>query len=210
MTPGRRVEYEELVRFDDLMRTDSGILIAGVDEAGRGALAGPVVAAAVVCEPHERLRRVRDSKLVSERERERLCACILEHCVCHGVGIIENDEIDRINILRATLKAMKMAVESLGVAPDLVLVDGTRLPDVDVPAEAVTGGDRRSFVIAAASIVAKVARDRIMLDHADAYREYGFKRNKGYGTKQHIEAIVSRGRTQLHRMSFRIHADLEI
>jgi ribonuclease HII len=210
MIPGRRIAFEEMVRFDSDKRGDPALLIAGVDEAGRGALAGPVVAAAVICEPAGFLCRVRDSKLVSERERERLCACILEHCVGHGIGIVENDEIDRLNILRATLKAMKSAVESLGTVPGLVLVDGNRLPEIDLPAEAITGGDRKSFVIAAASIVAKVARDRIMRDRADSFQGYGFRQNKGYGTQQHIEAIRNRGRTELHRRSFRIHADREL
>ena len=209
MTPGRRIAFEELVRFDGRRRTGPVRLIAGVDEVGRGALAGPVVAAAVICEPNERLCRVRDSKRVSERERERLCACILEHCIGHGIGIVESDEIDRVNILKATLKAMKIAVEALETVPGLVLVDGNRLPDIDVPAEAVTGGDGKSFVIAAASIVAKVERDRIMREHSSSFRGYGFKQNKGYGTRQHIEAIRTKGRTELHRKSFRIHAELE-
>jgi len=208
MNPGRRIVFEELVRFDGERRVDPVRLIAGVDEVGRGALAGPVVAAAVICEPSEHLCRVRDSKIVSERERERLCACVLDRCVACGIGIVEQDEIDRINILRATLKAMKIAVESLETNPDLVLVDGNRLPDIGIPAEAVTGGDGRSFVIAAASIVAKVTRDRIMREHAEVFRGYGFGQNKGYGTKQHVEAIRKRGRSKLHRKSFRIHAEL--
>jgi ribonuclease HII len=209
MTRGRRIAFEDLVRFDSRRRIGPVRIIAGVDEVGRGALAGPVVAAAVICEPNEHLCRVRDSKLVSERERERLCACILEHCIDHGIGIVESDEIDRVNVLKATLKAMKIAVEALQTVPGLVLVDGNRLPDIGVPAEAVTGGDGKSFVIAAASIVAKVARDRIMREHSTSFRGYGFRQNKGYGTKQHIEAIRARGRTELHRKSFRIHAELE-
>lgn len=209
MTPGRRIVFEELVRFDSIRRIAPACIIAGVDEVGRGALAGPVVAAAVICEPNEDLCRVRDSKLVSEREREHLCACILERCIGHGIGIVEPAEIDRVNVLKATLHAMKIAVEALDTVPDLVLVDGNRLPDIHVEAEAVTGGDGKSFVIAAASIVAKVARDRIMREHASSFRGYGFKHNKGYGTRQHIEAIRMRGLTELHRKSFRIYAELE-
>lgn len=209
MTPGRRIAFEELIRFDSRRDVAPRGFIAGVDEAGRGALAGPVVAAAVICEPSERLSRVRDSKLVREEERERLYALIMEHRIAHGIGIVEPGEIDRTNILVAALKAMKIAVEALETTPDLVLVDGNRLPDIDLPAEAITGGDGKSFVIAAASILAKVTRDRIMREYAGTYRGYGFKHNKGYGTRQHVEALRKRGLTELHRKSFRIHADLE-
>jgi ribonuclease HII len=209
MTPGRRIAFEELIRFDSRRDVAPSCLIAGVDEAGRGALAGPVVAAAVICAPSERLSRVQDSKLVREEERERLHGLIMERCIAHGIGIVEPDEIDRTNILVAALKAMKIAVEALGTTPDLVLVDGNRLPDIDLPAEAITGGDRKSFVIAAASILAKVTRDRIMRTYAGTYRGYGFTHNKGYGTRQHVEAVRKQGLTELHRKSFRIHADLE-
>lgn len=209
MTHGRRIAFEELIRFDSRKDVAPRYVIAGVDEAGRGALAGPVVAAAVICKPSERLSRVQDSKLVREEERERLYALILERCVAHGIGIVEPGEIDRTNILVAALKAMKIAVEALETTPDLVLIDGNRLPDIDLPAEAITGGDGKSFVIAAASILAKVTRDRIMRAYAGTYEGYGFKHNKGYGTKQHVEAVRKQGLTELHRKSFRIHADLE-
>lgn len=206
MKAGRRIAFEDLVRFDGERRLSIAGLLAGVDEAGRGALAGPVVAAAVICEPCGVLCRVRDSKLVGENERERLYESILERCLAHGVGIVDAGEIDRINILRATLQAMKIAVESLGAAPDLVLVDGNRLPELRVPAVAVTGGDGKSFSIAAASIVAKVTRDRIMRDSAGVFHGYGLRENKGYGTAQHIEAIGRLGRTEFHRKSFRAGA----
>jgi ribonuclease HII len=202
----RRIAFEDLVRFDDERKLTASGPVAGVDEAGRGALAGPVVAAAVICDPCGELSRVRDSKLVREEERERLYERILARCLAHGVGIVEADEIDRINILRATLKAMKLAVESLGPAPGLVLVDGNRLPDLRVPAVAVPGGDGMSFSIAAASIVAKVTRDRIMREGAGVFREYGWDENKGYGTARHLEAIRRLGRTELHRKSFRAGA----
>jgi ribonuclease HII len=207
MTPGRRIAFEELIRFDVERRTDAGVL-AGVDEVGRGALAGPVVAAAVICEPLVSLARVQDSKLVSEGERERLHDAILECSRCHGIGIVEPAEIDRINVLQATLKAMKLAVDALGTAPGLVLVDGDRLPDLAVPAVAIVGGDGRSFLIAAASIVAKVTRDRLMRSFARTVRGYGFRENKGYGTKRHIEAIARKGLSPVHRKSFRVHAEL--
>ncbi len=206
MKAGRRIAFEDLVRFDGERRLSSPGLIAGVDEAGRGALAGPVVAAAVICEPCDILSRVRDSKLVCENERERLYERILDRCLAHGVGIVEAGEIDRINILRATLEAMKIAVESLGATPGLVLVDGDRLPDIRVPAAAIPGGDGKSFSIAAASIVAKVTRDRIMREGAGVFRGYGWRENKGYGTAQHIEAIRRLGRTEFHRKSFRAGA----
>jgi ribonuclease HII len=202
----RRIAFEDLVRFDGERRLSPTGFIAGVDEVGRGALAGPVIAAAVICEPCDELSRVRDSKLVSESERERIYARILERCIAHGVGIVEAGEIDRINILRATLKAMKIAVESLGAIADLVLVDGNRLPDIRVPAVAVPGGDGKSFSIAAASIVAKVTRDRIMRECAGVFHGYGLRENKGYGTAQHIEAIRRLGRTEFHRKSFRVGA----
>ncbi len=188
------------------MRRPSVKLLAGVDEAGRGALAGPVVAASVICEPHEELSMVRDSKLLREPIREKLYELICERSLAFGVGIVEPDEIDRLNILKATLKAMKIAVDSLNPFPCLVLVDGRHLPSFEVTALAVKGGDGKSFSIAAASIVAKVTRDRIMREHAGEFPGYGFKRNKGYGTKKHIEAIKKRGRTSLHRLSFRIHS----
>jgi ribonuclease HII len=206
MTSRGRIAFDELIRFDREKRSASLHVIAGVDEAGRGALAGPVVAAAVICEPAEQLRRVRDSKLVSEKEREDLYGKIVEHSAAWGVGIVGPEEIDRINILRATLKAMKLAVEALEMTPGLVLVDGRHVPEVDVPAVAVTGGDGKSFAIAAASIVAKVTRDRIMRAHGAMFRGYGFRRNKGYGTKEHVAAIRREGRTEIHRKSFTIHS----
>ncbi len=206
----RRVAFDELIRFDRLRLARSVGVLAGVDEAGRGALAGPVVAAAVVCEPCDALSRVRDSKLVPEEERERLHDLILERCAAHGVGVVEPGEIDRMNILRATLEAMRMAVEGLGVAPDLLLVDGIHLPPVGVPATAIPGGDRKSFVVAAASIVAKVTRDRIMRERSAIFEGYGFTKNKGYGTREHIEAIRRNGRTEIHRMSFRVREQLRL
>lgn len=205
MTSGGRIVFEDLIRFDGGRLVPPARSIAGVDEAGRGALAGPVVAAAVICEPAACLSRVRDSKLVSEKEREALHALIMERCIAWGVGAVEPGEIDRINILRATLKAMKLAVEALAPSPDLVLVDGTFLPDIAFPAAAITGGDRKSFSIAAASIVAKVTRDRIMREHAEAFHGYGFRTNKGYGTREHREAIRRIGPTELHRKSFTLH-----
>jgi len=204
MTPA--VVYEDLVLFDAGRMGPDVRDLAGVDEAGRGALAGPVVAAAVICEPNEDLARVRDSKLISEPVRERLYETILELSLSVGVGIVGPDEIDRSNILKATLKAMKAAVEGLDPRPCRVLVDGNHPPRVEQPVETVTGGDRLSFSIAAASIVAKVTRDRIMRRADEEFPWYGFGRNKGYGTEQHLEAIALRGLTRIHRRSYKIHS----
>ena len=204
MTP--RVIYEDLVRFDACHRGGGVRHLAGVDEAGRGALAGPVVAAAIICEPNAELARVRDSKLLSEAIREQLYETILSNSLTVGVGIIGPREIDRSNILAATLKAMKMAVETLDIRPCKVLVDGNRAPRMEEPVAIVTGGDRKSFSIAAASIVAKVTRDRIMRKVSEEFPSYQFARNKGYGTVGHIETIAREGLTRLHRRSFKIRS----
>ena len=205
MSPSSRVRFEDLVLFDRRLAGGTGGFVAGVDEAGRGALAGPVVAAAVICSPCEELREIRDSKLLSEKKRERLYELILEKSTACSTGIVGHDEIDRINILRATLKAMKAAVEGLGRQPSLVLVDGRQVPAaLTGRCEAIKGGDRKSFSIAAASIVAKVTRDRIMREKDGEYPEYGFLRNKGYGTAEHREAIGRAGRSPIHRRSFQV------
>ncbi|OQX84484.1 MAG: ribonuclease HII [Candidatus Latescibacteria bacterium 4484_7] len=200
--------FDELVEFDNLIAYSRYNLVAGVDEAGRGALAGPVVAAAVICRPTERLDRVRDSKLLSENLRESLYELIIDDAIAWGVGIVESDEIDRVNILNATMEAMKEAVASLAVMPEFVMVDGGKLPELAVPSKAVIGGDGKSFSIAAASIVAKVTRDRIMRARSKEFPLYGFARNKGYGTREHIAAIVKHGHSPFHRRSFKIKASI--
>ncbi len=201
-----RKSFEELVRFDSLLKKSHIRYLAGVDDAGRGAIAGPVVAAAVVCEPHDELSRVRDSKLLSEPVREELFEIILKRSLCLGVGIVDAGEIDRSNILAATLSAMGSAIDALDPKPCYVIIDGIHIPDVGLPAEPVKRGDARSFSIAAASIVAKVTRDRLMREMADRFPFYGFSKNKGYGTWKHIEAIRMRGYTTLHRRSFKIRS----
>jgi ribonuclease HII len=201
-----RKSFEELVRFDNLLKRPHIRYLAGVDEAGRGAVAGPVVAAAVICEPHDELSRVRDSKLLSEPVREDLFEIIRRRSRSLGVGIVEADEIDRSNILAATLSAMGSAIDALDPKPCYVIIDGIHMPDIGLPAEPVKGGDGKSFSIAAASIVAKVTRDRIMREMADRFPFYGFSKNKGYGTGKHIEAIRTRGYTTLHRRSFKIRS----
>ncbi len=175
-------------------------LIAGVDEAGRGPLAGPVVAAAVILGA-EQIEGLDDSKKLSAKRRGALEALILARCVV-GIGMASVEEIDRINILQATLLAMTRAVEALGVEPDDVLVDGNRLPKWRYSARAVVGGDALHPCISAASIIAKEHRDRIMLAAHAEHPHYGWDRNKGYGAAAHLAALAAHGPTPLHRRSF--------
>ncbi|TSE32306.1 Ribonuclease HII [Tepidimonas thermarum] len=177
-------------------------LIAGVDEAGRGPLAGPVVAAAVILDDQDPIEGVTDSKALSAARRERLYDAIRARALCVGVGVASVEEIDRLNILQATLLAMQRAVAGLRLRPSLVLVDGNRLPVLDVRAEAVVRGDATVAAIAAASILAKVTRDRLMDEAHAAYPAYGFDRHRGYGTAQHVQALRTHGPTPWHRRSF--------
>lgn len=178
--------------------------VAGTDEAGRGPLAGPVVAAAVIFEPNIIIRGLNDSKKIAEKKRELLYGEIIEKCVCYSISVIENDEIDRINILNASLKAMKNSVYSLSVKPDIALIDGNRSFGGEIETEPIIKGDSLSFSIAAASILAKVHRDRLMHEHDKKYPEYGFAGHKGYPTKEHYKAIAEYGDCPLHRQSFRL------
>lgn len=176
--------------------------VAGIDEAGRGALAGPVVAGAVLLPEGFDLPGVRDSKLIPEPEREELFERITDAAVAWGVGIIDNCRIDRVNILQATFLAMAQAVASLSVRPDIALIDGRDAPDVGVPCRAMVKGDALCRSIAAASIVAKVTRDRIMREEDRRHPLYGLARNKGYGTALHRAAIIEYGPSSIHRLSF--------
>jgi len=176
--------------------------LAGTDEAGRGPLAGPVVAAAVIFEKDTFIQGINDSKKLSEKKRERLFDEIINSCLTHSACLISNDEIDRINILQASMKAMELAVSGLSVVPDKILVDGNRIPKGLENAEFVIKGDAKSFSIAAASIIAKVTRDRIMLKLAGEYPNYGWERNKGYPTSEHYKAIEKFGLTPYHRKTF--------
>ena len=178
------------------------VRLAGVDEAGRGPLAGPVVAAAVIVIPGTRcLEGVTDSKLLSRRRREHLAAAIVAS-LPYAVGAASAREIDRLNIRRATALAMRRAVLRLPAAPDQVLLDGLPMPELGMPHEALVGGDRRCYAIACASIVAKTMRDHLMRLLARRYPAYGWERNAGYGTPQHIEALARCGPTPHHRRSF--------
>jgi len=177
-------------------------LIAGVDEAGRGPLAGPVVAAAVILHRDVFIPGIDDSKKLSESRRESLYEDIRQMAVGFGVGIIPRETIDRVNILRASLEAMKLAVLRLPVEPDFLLVDGLHLPALNLPMKALPHGDSLSLSIAAASIVAKVTRDRIMRKLDRMYPQYGFVRNKGYPTAEHRAALDKFGPCKIHRRSF--------
>jgi len=177
--------------------------IAGIDEAGRGPLAGPVVAAAVILPLNEVFSGVNDSKCLSLRRREILFHEIQSRAIGIGVGIVGPERIDAINIRRATLLAMKQAVDALPEPPDFCLVDGRDEIPITIPQSALIRGDQRSLSVAAASIIAKVTRDRIMLNYHKEFPDYGFDRNMGYGTKQHREALKRVGPSPIHRRSFR-------
>ncbi|AKS40810.1 ribonuclease HII [Wenzhouxiangella marina] len=179
------------------------IRIAGVDEAGRGPLAGPVVAAAVILDPRRPIPGLADSKALSARKREALAEAILDRALAVGIGLAEPDLIDRINILQATFVAMRLAVEQLDPSPDLVRIDGNRLPQLAVPAQAIVGGDASDSAIGAASIIAKTHRDRLMVELDARYPAYGFARHKGYPTAAHLAALEQHGPCPAHRQSFR-------
>ena len=176
--------------------------VCGIDEAGRGPLAGPVVAAAVILPEGIELPGVNDSKKITEKKREVLFDFVKEHALAYGIGQASEQEIDEINILQATFLAMRRAVEALDVPADFALVDGNRIQGLDIPAETVIGGDGKVLSIAAASILAKVTRDRYMREMAQTYPEYGFEKHKGYGTKAHYAAIEQYGICPLHRRTF--------
>ncbi len=181
--------------------------IAGVDEAGRGPLAGPVVAGAVIIRDVRFKRRIDDSKKLSAKRREEAYREILEKSIV-GVGIVGEKTIDKVNIYQATKKAMRLAISKLKIPPDYVIVDGNMKIATKCPLKCIVGGDSKSLSIAAASIVAKVTRDRIMVEYDKIYPQYGFARHKGYGTKSHIEALNNHGASPIHRNSFRPVRDL--
>jgi ribonuclease HII len=176
--------------------------VAGIDEAGRGALAGPVVAAAVILERGRVPAGIRDSKLLAPAVRERLYDAILAVSPSWGVGVAEADEIDACNILEATRRAMVRAVEAMPERPDYLIIDAVRLPALDIASESPTKADRDIMSVAAASIVAKVTRDRLLVTLDTTYREYGFAAHKGYGTLRHLRALNRHGPCPIHRKSF--------
>jgi ribonuclease HII len=191
-----------LKNFDKKHNTAKIKFIAGVDEAGRGPLAGPVVAAAVVFDKKSFNKEINDSKKVSEKKRNELYVWIVNNCISYGISVINHTEIDRINILQASLKAMHNAVAQLNPIPQLVLIDGNKSFITELKTKTVVKGDAKSFSIAAASIIAKVTRDRIMEEAAKEYPEYSWHLNKGYPTRAHREAVKKHGASPLHRMTF--------
>ena len=182
---------------------DKGIhVICGVDEAGRGPLAGPVCAAAVILPANIDIPGLDDSKKMSDKRRRELFPIIKEKALAYGIALVDEKVIDEINILKATFRAMQQAIEQLQIKPELALVDGNKAGDFGVAVETVVKGDSRSASIAAASILAKVTRDDIMLEMANTYPEYAFGVHKGYGTKAHYEALAQHGPCPIHRMTF--------
>lgn len=177
-------------------------VICGVDEAGRGPLAGPVCAAAVILPPNADIPGLNDSKKLSDKKRRELFPIIKEQAIAYGIAFVDHQKIDGINILQATYMAMGQAIAQLSAKPDLALIDGNRAADFGVPTETVVHGDSLSASIAAASVLAKVSRDDYMLEMAKEYPQYGFEIHKGYGTKAHYAAITEHGTCPIHRMSF--------
>jgi ribonuclease HII len=178
------------------------LLVAGIDEAGRGPLAGPVVAAAVILDPGRQVRGLKDSKVLSPERREELAVRIRERAIAWATGSADVDEIDRLNILHATMLAMRRAVEALPVAPEEALVDGNRCPSLACRTRAIVKGDRDVKAISAASILAKTTRDALLVEFDRAYPQYGFAQHKGYGTPEHLAALERHGPCPLHRRSF--------
>ncbi len=205
------MKEKELIRLQNLKQIEEQIYnnnenikyICGIDEAGRGPLAGPVVVASVILPRDSMIEGVNDSKKVSEKRREELYEKIIEEAISYGVGIINHKEIDEINILNATKKGLTTSLKELKVKPDVILVDALeRIDTLGIPYKSIIKGDAKAYSISAASIIAKVTRDRIMRKWGEIYSKYGFEKHKGYGTKAHIEAIKENGLCPIHRRSF--------
>ena len=191
-----------LYEMEDALRGEGLRLICGVDEAGRGPLCGPVCAAAVILPEDFRPDGLDDSKKLTEKKREALFPIICENAVAYGIAFADEKEIDELNILQATYLAMNRAIEQLSPCPELCLIDGNRKEGIRFPARTVVGGDAKCACIAAASVLAKVSRDRFMLEMDAKYPQYGFAAHKGYGTKAHYAALREYGPSPIHRMSF--------
>jgi ribonuclease HII len=192
-----------MLRFEASWQAKGCRQIAGLDEAGRGPLAGPVVAAAVILPPGERYPGITDSKMLRPEERIREYDLICEQALTYAIAVVDHEEIDRLNILVASRKAMEGAVRKLSLAPDLLLIDGIVPLETDLPQQCIKKGDQRSQSVAAASILAKVTRDRLMEAYHQAYPHYNFKQNKGYGTREHRDALRAYGLCPIHRRTFR-------
>jgi ribonuclease HII len=202
-----RVEQQRILKllsFEQKLWNAGKKIVAGIDEAGRGPLAGPVIAAAVVFPENIFIPGVNDSKKLSPSKRAMLFESIHEQAVAIGVGVCDELVIDEINILQATYRAMKQAIANLAIQPEHVLVDGRLIPDLNLPQTAIIRGDAKCFSIAAASIIAKVTRDRMMLEYDRQFPQYGFGQHKGYPTRKHIKAIIEHGFCAIHRTTFKI------
>jgi ribonuclease HII len=195
-------EYIKRKKYETALYKSDFKLIAGIDEVGRGPLAGPVYTAAVILDPEKDIFGIKDSKKLEEAQRDLLSAEIIDKCIDYSIGIATEEEIDCLNILNATKLAMQRAVEGLSIKPDYLLIDALNLEAIDIPQLSIIKGDDLSVSIGAASIVAKVARDSYMKELAVDYPQYSFEKNKGYGTKDHIDAIKKYGITKIHRKSF--------
>ena len=189
--------------FESRLYNEGISCIAGVDEVGRGCLAGPVVAASVILQKDCKIKGIKDSKQLSPKRRDELYDVILAEAVAYGLGVVDSQEIDKINILNATLKAMKLAVESLSIKPQYLLIDGNQpLKSISIPQKIIVKGDVRSVTVGAASIIAKVTRDRMMAGLEQKYPNYTFSIHKGYGTQRHLTELKAHGPTPIHRMTF--------
>lgn len=193
---------ENITKYERKYQSMGIKYVGGIDEVGRGPYAGPVVTACVILPEGCMIEGVNDSKKLSQKKREELFNIIKDKALCIGVGIVDNYEIDEINILQATYKAMRAAVENMDIKPQQLLVDAVTIPDINIPQEPIIKGDAKSISIGAASIIAKVVRDRMMVEYAKKYPQYGFESNVGYGSKYHEEAIRKYGLCDIHRRSF--------
>ena len=203
MKEKEELRLKELKQIEEELYNSGVNLICGIDEAGRGPLAGPVVVAAAIMPRDSMIEGVNDSKKVSEKKREKLYDLITDEAIAYGVGIIDQKEIDRINILNATKEGLTMAVKELNPKPDLIIVDALSKIDTEgIPYKSIIKGDAKCYSIACASIIAKVTRDKIMRQWDEVYPQYGFIKHKGYGTAAHISAIKEYGLCPLHRLSF--------
>lgn len=206
MTKAPAERTRKLIEYDNGIRAEAGGMLCGVDEAGRGPIAGPVVAAAVIFSDDVYIEGVYDSKKVSHKRREELYAEIIQNAVCWGVGIVDNLQIDELNILNATKEAMNAAIGNLTELPAVIIADGNFYFNPAAEVKNVIKADEKSFSVAAASIIAKVTRDRIMCRYEEKYPNFTFSHHKGYGTQSHIDEILEFGYTDIHRKSFRLKA----
>ncbi len=202
MAKTKSVEVVDWLLFENEAHNRGYKFVCGIDEAGRGPLAGPVCAAAVILPDNLIIGGVNDSKKLTEKKREELYDVIIEKSVAYSIAFATVEEIERVNILNATMSAMQRAVQNLDVKADFAMIDGNRSPALDIPSQCIIKGDSRSMSIACASILAKVTRDRLMLEYAQKYPQYFFEKHKGYGTKLHTDMILQHGVCEIHRPSF--------